>query len=278
MSTAAKFTSSTASRSGASRSPARTPAAPAVSVPCGRASDEGNHRWRPRRQRAGSRTRSCAACRAARTPDAAAAGVRPVSDRTGPGSPDSATGPGIVARWEWRTFGEGFGTADDRLRDVAPQRIHQSDELYLLSLEGSDTVKMRDGLLDIKHLEQVSQRRARALDAGDEGRVSAYGRRYGCPADGAGRRDRLAAACRLHAGRAARGAGRAGSGPDGGQRAQAAQALHAGRLHGRADRCHHRQRRRRARWPSSRRMRSACWRRCAASAWMGAPTSATRGR
>ena len=82
--------------------------------------------------------------------------MRPVSDRTGPGSPDPAAGPEIVARWEWRTFGDGFGTADERLRDVAPQRIHESDELYLLSLNGSDTVKVRDGLLDIKHLVQVS--------------------------------------------------------------------------------------------------------------------------
>jgi exopolyphosphatase/guanosine-5'-triphosphate,3'-diphosphate pyrophosphatase len=63
----------------------------------------------------------------------------------------------IVAalRWEWRTFGEQFGGAEDRLGSMAPESVAESDETYLLSAEGVDAVKVRDGLMDVKHLEQV---------------------------------------------------------------------------------------------------------------------------
>jgi exopolyphosphatase/guanosine-5'-triphosphate,3'-diphosphate pyrophosphatase len=64
--------------------------------------------------------------------------------------------PAIVPRWEWRTFGERFGAADGRFAELSPERVHESDELYLLSLEGDDTVKVRDGLMDVKHLERVN--------------------------------------------------------------------------------------------------------------------------
>jgi exopolyphosphatase / guanosine-5'-triphosphate,3'-diphosphate pyrophosphatase len=62
----------------------------------------------------------------------------------------------VVPRWEWRTFGERFGAADDRFATLSPERVQESDELYVLSLEGEDTVKVRDGLIDVKHLEQVN--------------------------------------------------------------------------------------------------------------------------
>jgi exopolyphosphatase / guanosine-5'-triphosphate,3'-diphosphate pyrophosphatase len=63
----------------------------------------------------------------------------------------------IVAtlRWEWRTFGEEFGGAEDRLASMTIERIVRSDETYLLSPAGVDAVKVRDGLMDIKHLERV---------------------------------------------------------------------------------------------------------------------------
>ena len=67
-------------------------------------------------------------------------------------SPETA----IVPRWEWRTFGERFDVAEDELGALAPDRIEESDETYLLSLDGTDTVKVRGGLVDIKHLEEVS--------------------------------------------------------------------------------------------------------------------------
>ena len=58
-------------------------------------------------------------------------------------------------RWEWRTFGEQFGGAEERLGSLEPERVAESDETYLLSAEGVDAVKVRDGLMDVKHLEQV---------------------------------------------------------------------------------------------------------------------------
>jgi len=54
----------------------------------------------------------------------------------------------IVPRWEWRTFGERFDVAADELGALAPDRIEESDEIYLLSLDGTDTVKVRGGLVD----------------------------------------------------------------------------------------------------------------------------------
>jgi exopolyphosphatase/guanosine-5'-triphosphate,3'-diphosphate pyrophosphatase len=63
----------------------------------------------------------------------------------------------IVPRWEWRTFGESFGDAEERLRTGGATRIGESDELYLLSLESDASVKVRDGLMDVKRLEAVSE-------------------------------------------------------------------------------------------------------------------------
>jgi exopolyphosphatase / guanosine-5'-triphosphate,3'-diphosphate pyrophosphatase len=63
----------------------------------------------------------------------------------------------IVPRWEWRTFGEHLGDAEDRFAALSPESVHESGELYLLSPASDDTVKVRDGLLDIKHLEHVNE-------------------------------------------------------------------------------------------------------------------------
>src|SRR5215467_976187 len=67
----------------------------------------------------------------------------------------TAAPSGIVPRWEWRTFGESFGAAEGRLALLDPDRIHESDEIYLLSLESDASVKIRDGLMDVKLLEAV---------------------------------------------------------------------------------------------------------------------------
>jgi exopolyphosphatase/guanosine-5'-triphosphate,3'-diphosphate pyrophosphatase len=61
----------------------------------------------------------------------------------------------VAARWEWRTFGDGFGPAEDRFGALEPERIQESDETYFLSVHGGDTVKVRDELMDVKHLEHV---------------------------------------------------------------------------------------------------------------------------
>jgi exopolyphosphatase/guanosine-5'-triphosphate,3'-diphosphate pyrophosphatase len=61
-----------------------------------------------------------------------------------------------MPRWEWRTFGESFGEADIRLRALASERTQESDETYVLSLESDASVKVRDGLMDVKKLESVN--------------------------------------------------------------------------------------------------------------------------
>ncbi len=67
-----------------------------------------------------------------------------------------ATSFAIVPRWEWRTFGDRFGDAEGRFAALSPERVQESDELYLLSTESDASVKVRDGLMDVKHLEAVN--------------------------------------------------------------------------------------------------------------------------
>jgi exopolyphosphatase / guanosine-5'-triphosphate,3'-diphosphate pyrophosphatase len=63
---------------------------------------------------------------------------------------------GIVPRWEWRTFGDSFGSAEALLAAQKPERAQESDEIYLLSQKGDASVKVRDGLMDVKQLEAVN--------------------------------------------------------------------------------------------------------------------------
>ena len=63
----------------------------------------------------------------------------------------SATPP----RWEWRTFGQRFGAAEPLLAALKPTGVQESDELYLLPRAG-DNVKVRDGLMDIKALQETN--------------------------------------------------------------------------------------------------------------------------
>src|SRR5262249_10243722 len=60
-----------------------------------------------------------------------------------------------VPRWEWRTFGEHFGTAESTFAALTPHQVVESDELYLISVEGEETVKVRDELMDVKRLHHV---------------------------------------------------------------------------------------------------------------------------
>jgi len=62
----------------------------------------------------------------------------------------------IIPRWEWRTFGESFGEADDRFAALEPGGVQESDEVYFLSPAGDQNVKVRFDLMDIKILEQVN--------------------------------------------------------------------------------------------------------------------------
>ena len=62
-----------------------------------------------------------------------------------------------MTRWEWRTFGSRFGSANVLFRALAPRAIQESDELYFLSGAG-DNVKVRDDLMDIKVLKRGQRR------------------------------------------------------------------------------------------------------------------------
>jgi exopolyphosphatase/guanosine-5'-triphosphate,3'-diphosphate pyrophosphatase len=62
---------------------------------------------------------------------------------------------GIVPRWEWRTFGDNFGAAETLLARNEPERVQESDEIYVLSHERDASVKVRDDLMDVKQLEAV---------------------------------------------------------------------------------------------------------------------------
>jgi exopolyphosphatase/guanosine-5'-triphosphate,3'-diphosphate pyrophosphatase len=62
----------------------------------------------------------------------------------------------IVPRWEWRTFGEAFGEAEERLAALEPTRVSESDEQYVVSSHREASVKVRGGVLDVKRLDQVS--------------------------------------------------------------------------------------------------------------------------
>ena len=53
-------------------------------------------------------------------------------------------------RWEWRSFGVG----DDVFGARTPDRVQEGDEVYILSVARGDTVKVRDGLMDVKRLER----------------------------------------------------------------------------------------------------------------------------
>lgn len=62
----------------------------------------------------------------------------------------------VVPRWEWRVFGSRFPVAEMEFAARTPTGVQDSDELYLLSPSG-DNVKVRDGLLDVKVLQEVDR-------------------------------------------------------------------------------------------------------------------------
>ena len=61
-----------------------------------------------------------------------------------------------VGRWEWRGFGAAIVAAERRLEELTPSSLEESDETYLLAVRSEAPVKIRDGLLDVKRLVQVS--------------------------------------------------------------------------------------------------------------------------
>src|SRR5262245_43004489 len=61
----------------------------------------------------------------------------------------------IVPRWAWRSFGPELAGAAERLAALPPERVEDSEELYLLALASDASVKVRGGQMDVKCLERV---------------------------------------------------------------------------------------------------------------------------
>ena len=61
----------------------------------------------------------------------------------------------IIPRWEWRSFGNRFGGAEDEFEGLEPKDIQESEETYLLNETGGN-IKIRNGLLEIKVLQSVN--------------------------------------------------------------------------------------------------------------------------
>jgi exopolyphosphatase / guanosine-5'-triphosphate,3'-diphosphate pyrophosphatase len=59
----------------------------------------------------------------------------------------------VVARWEWRAFG--VDAAEGAFGSLTPDRVEESDEIYLLSRASDASVKVRGRRLDVKQLEKV---------------------------------------------------------------------------------------------------------------------------
>ncbi len=53
-------------------------------------------------------------------------------------------------------FGNSFGSAEALLAAQEPELAQESDEIYVLSQESDASVKVRDGLMDVKRLEEVN--------------------------------------------------------------------------------------------------------------------------
>ncbi len=70
-----------------------------------------------------------------------------------------ATMQEIIPRWEFRTFTNDLGTAEENIRKFPEGKTRESDEIYILSEVSMDNTKVRDDLMDIKTLQQVNEDR-----------------------------------------------------------------------------------------------------------------------
>ena len=65
----------------------------------------------------------------------------------------------IIPRWEWRTFTNDLGKAEENVRKFPEGKTRESSEVYILSEVSMDNTKVRDNLMDIKTLQQVNDDR-----------------------------------------------------------------------------------------------------------------------
>lgn len=63
----------------------------------------------------------------------------------------------IIPRWEWRTFGEEFGGAEEKIQKHERGNHKLSKEKYILSKKSNENIKIRDDLMDIKTLKEVNE-------------------------------------------------------------------------------------------------------------------------
>ena len=62
----------------------------------------------------------------------------------------------LVPRWEWRGFGDELRAVESIFGRESSKQVVESDEVYVLSVRGTDGVKVRDELMDVKHLLEVN--------------------------------------------------------------------------------------------------------------------------
>ncbi len=62
----------------------------------------------------------------------------------------------LVPRWEWRGFGDELHAVESIFGRESSKQVVESDEVYVLSVRGTDGVKVRDELMDVKHLLEVN--------------------------------------------------------------------------------------------------------------------------
>jgi hypothetical protein len=61
----------------------------------------------------------------------------------------------VIPRWEWRCFAPSLATIVQAVAIPSDAASRESDEIYLLDPRGTENVKIRDGVLDIKRLRQI---------------------------------------------------------------------------------------------------------------------------
>ena len=62
----------------------------------------------------------------------------------------------IIPRWEYRIFADDLGAVETNVKAHECTRVLDSAEDYIICLSNVNNVKIRDGLLDIKQLENVN--------------------------------------------------------------------------------------------------------------------------
>ena len=63
----------------------------------------------------------------------------------------------IIPRWEYRVFAEDLGAIEGKIREHEVTRVKESAEDYIVCRSSGNNVKVRDGLLDIKQLENTNE-------------------------------------------------------------------------------------------------------------------------